>query len=38
MTNSSIFFRAQGRAAMLGFISVVTLYVVTGSPIPFVNV
>ena len=38
MTNSSLFFRAQGRAAMIGFVSVVTLYVVTGSPIPFVNV
>ena len=38
MKNENIFLRAQGRAAMIGFVSVVTLYVVTGSPIPFVNV
>jgi len=33
-TNADIFFRANGRAAMMGFIAICAVYAVTGQIIP----
>jgi len=34
MSNNDIFFKAQGRAAMMGFIAICTVYAITGQLIP----
>tara|TARA_B100000609_G_scaffold75116_1_gene59890 strand:+ start:1441 stop:1554 length:114 start_codon:yes stop_codon:yes gene_type:complete len=34
MSNNDIFFKAQGRAAMMGFVTLCTIYAFTGQLIP----
>jgi len=34
MSNKDIFIKAQGRAAMMGFIAICTVYAITGQLIP----